>query len=122
MSFVEAAKESDVKAGMGKPVNVNGIAIAIFNVDGNFYAIDNTCPHRGGPLGEGELDGNVVTCPLHGWQFDVTTGKHIMMPQSVKTYKTKVENVKIFVEVWKTLTIIALHKQCTLNKKYLFLA
>ena len=99
MSFVEAAKESDVKAGMGKPVNVNGIAIAIFNVDGNFYAIDNTCPHRGGPLGEGELDGNVVTCPLHGWQFDVTTGKHIMMPQSVKTYKTKVENVKIFVEV-----------------------
>lgn len=99
MSFVEAAKENDIKTGMGKPVNVNGIAIAIFNVDGNFYAIDNTCLHRGGPLGEGELDGKIVTCPWHGWQYDVTTGKNLMMPQGVRTYKTKVENGKIFVEV-----------------------
>src|SRR3989338_1206998 len=99
MAFIEAAKESDIKPGNGKTVNIKGMAIAIFNVNENFYAIDNTCPHRGGPLGEGELDGKVVTCPLHGWQFDVTTGKNVMLPQNVKTYKTKVENGNIFVEV-----------------------
>ena len=100
MPFIEVAKQSDIKPGNGKTVNIKGIAIAIFNVNGDFYAIDNTCPHRGGPLGEGELNGNVVTCPLHGWQFDVTTGKNVMLPQNVKTYKTKVENGNIFVEVW----------------------
>ena len=99
MPFIEVAKQSDIKPGNGKTVNIKGIAIAIFNVNGDFYAIDNTCPHRGGPLGEGELNGNVVTCPLHGWQFDVTTGKNVMLPQNVKTYKTKVENGNIFVEV-----------------------
>ena len=99
MAFIEAAKESDIRPGNGKTVNIKGMAIAIFNVNENFYAIDNTCPHRGGPLGEGELDGKVVTCPLHGWQFDVTTGKNVMLPQNVKTYKTKVENGNIFVEV-----------------------
>jgi len=99
MVFIEVAKESDIKPGNGKTVNIKGMAIAIFNVNENFYAIDNTCPHRGGPLGEGELDGKVVTCPLHGWQFDVTTGKNVMLPQNVKTYKTKVENGNIFVEV-----------------------
>ena len=48
--------------------------LALFNVDGTLYAVDNTCPHRGGPLGEGDLDGAIVTCPWHGWRYDVTTG------------------------------------------------
>ena len=50
--------------------------VAVANVSGKFYVIDGLCPHQGGPLGAGMLCGNVLTCPWHGWQFDVTTGKH----------------------------------------------
>ena len=49
-----------------------GRVIALFNVDGTFYALDGVCPHQGGPLGQGTLEGCIVTCPWHGWQFDVT--------------------------------------------------
>ncbi len=50
--------------------------VALFNVDGVFHALDGVCPHQGGPLGKGVLTGCLVTCPWHGWQFDVTTGQH----------------------------------------------
>ena len=50
--------------------------VAIANIDGMFHAIDGLCPHQGGPLGTGVLCGTVLTCPWHGWQFDVTTGRH----------------------------------------------
>src|SRR2546427_7356751 len=55
---------------------------SLFNVDGTYYAINNSCAHRGGPLGEGELDGRVVTCPWHAWRWDVTTGANINNPRS----------------------------------------
>ena len=73
-NFVCAARVSEIPVGQGKTVEVDGKQIALFNCDGTFYAIDNTCKHRGGPLGEGELDGTMVTCPWHGWTYDVTTG------------------------------------------------
>ncbi len=50
--------------------------VALFNVDGQVFALDGICPHQGGPLGKGNLEGSVVTCPWHGWQFDVRTGQH----------------------------------------------
>ena len=78
--FVRIAGTDDVKPGHGLVAEVNGKALAVFNVDGQFHVIDNTCVHRGGPLGEGELEANVVTCPWHGWQFDVTTGVLIQDP------------------------------------------
>ena len=53
-----------------------GRVVALFNVDGIFYALDGVCPHQGGPLGKGELTGPIVTCPWHGWQFDVRSGRH----------------------------------------------
>lgn len=99
MAFVEVAGAGDLKPGQGKVVSANGIEIALFNVDGTFYAIENTCPHRGGPLGEGMIDGNNVICPWHGWQFDVTTGKSPFMPVGVKTFEVKVEGEDIFVNV-----------------------
>ena len=68
MAFVEVAKVEEIKSGEGKTIEANGKTIALFNSDGMFYAIDNTCAHRQGPLGEGYLDGKLVTCPLHGWQ------------------------------------------------------
>ncbi len=54
--------------------------VALFNVDGNIHALDGVCPHQGGPLGQGELSGSVVTCPWHGWQFDVRDGQHQFNP------------------------------------------
>lgn len=57
-----------------------GREIALFNIEGKIFALNNLCPHRGGPLGEGELDGCIVTCPWHSWQFDVRTGACENMP------------------------------------------
>ena len=99
MTFVKAANVNDVKQGQGKTITVNGVEIALFNLDGNFYAIDNTCPHRGGPLGEGMLDDGIVTCPLHGWKFNVTTGKNVSLPVDVKKFEVKVEGEDVFVDI-----------------------
>ena len=74
-TLVRVAKTTDLAPGQGKTVEANGREIALFNVGGTFYAIDNTCKHRGGSLGEGELDGTVVTCPLHAWTYDVSSGE-----------------------------------------------
>ncbi|MCP9469473.1 MAG: Rieske 2Fe-2S domain-containing protein [Nitrospira sp.] len=78
--FVTVAKKDDLQPGTGRIVEVHGIWIALFNVDGTFYAIDNTCPHAGGPLGEGRLDGTIVECPWHGWKFDVASGERVGNP------------------------------------------
>lgn len=70
---------------------VGGTAIAVANVDGTFCAVSNACPHADGPLGEGQLDGSVVTCPYHGWQFDVRDGRCLTNPHApVKTYPVQV--------------------------------
>ena len=73
--FVKVAKTDEIVPGQGKMTEVGGKKIALFNVEGSFHAIDDTCTHRGGPLSEGSLEGNQVTCPLHGARFDVTTGE-----------------------------------------------
>jgi nitrite reductase/ring-hydroxylating ferredoxin subunit len=94
--FVKAASSEDVKPGAGLVAEVNGHAIALFNVDGTYHAIDNTCLHRGGPLGEGDVDGEIVTCPWHGWQFNVKTGACVNNPSAcVKTYKVVVEGTDV---------------------------
>jgi nitrite reductase/ring-hydroxylating ferredoxin subunit len=91
-NFVSVAKVNDIPPGQGKTVQVAGKNIALFNVDGSFYAVDDTCLHRGGPLGEGELTGHVVTCPWHGWKYDVRTGISITNPAAkVNCYETKIE-------------------------------
>ena len=58
----------------GRVVLVDEKPIAVFNIDGEFTAMDNRCPHRGGSLGDGELEGEIVTCPWHGWQYELKTG------------------------------------------------
>ena len=99
-NFVKVAEVGDLAPGSGKCVEVNGKQIALFNVDGAWYAIDNTCLHRGGPLGEGELEGAVVTCPWHGWQYDVTTGVNTMdESERVERYEVKVEAGSVLVAV-----------------------
>ncbi len=98
--FVKVATTDEVLPGTGKVAEVNGQAIALFNVDGTFYAIDNTCVHRGGPLGEGELEDDTVSCPWHGWQYNVKTGACLNNPSaSVKTFEVAVEGSDVKVRV-----------------------
>lgn len=73
--FVAVARVSDVAPGTAKAVMVGGREIALFNVGGTFYALDNTCPHQGGPLCEGWVEENEVTCPWHAWTFKLSDGK-----------------------------------------------
>jgi nitrite reductase (NADH) small subunit len=94
--FVRVTGTTDVKSGQGIVVEVNGKTLAVFNVDGAFHAIDNTCIHRGGPLGEGNLEGSVVTCPWHGWQYDVITGACVANPEAkVERFEVKVEGTDV---------------------------
>jgi nitrite reductase/ring-hydroxylating ferredoxin subunit len=98
---VRVASLAEVPPGTGRQVQVSGRALAIYNVDGTIHALDGTCTHRGGPLGEGELAGNVVTCPWHGARFDVTTGAVLgpPAPQGVISHRATVEGDAIFVEL-----------------------
>jgi nitrite reductase/ring-hydroxylating ferredoxin subunit len=73
--FITVAKMNELPRGTCKSVEVQGVFIALCNVGGTVYALDNTCPHAGGPIGEGTMDGEVVTCPWHGWRFNVRTGE-----------------------------------------------
>ncbi len=72
--FVPVAQVADIPSGESRAYVVGDREVAVFNVDGVFHAIENACPHQGGPLAEGWIEGNIVTCPWHAWCFDVTTG------------------------------------------------
>jgi nitrite reductase/ring-hydroxylating ferredoxin subunit len=99
-NFVKVCTTSEVPPGSGKSIDVNGKLVAVFNVDGSFYAINDTCAHRGGPLGEGELDGKTVICPWHGWRYDVTTGANEFVPDlPQEQYQVKVEGDDVLVEI-----------------------
>lgn len=99
MAFLRAARKDEIPAGSIREFAIEGKAIAIANVGGKIYAINNTCLHRGGPLAEGDLDGSTVTCPWHGWQYDVTSGKLTMNPAvGVQCYPVEVRGEDIFVD------------------------
>lgn len=98
--FVKVLSTADLAEGQGKAVQAGGKAIALFNVGGTVYALDNTCLHRGGPLGEGMLEGIVITCPWHMWEYDVRTGEKVGAPSiKVATYPVQVEGNDIKVAV-----------------------
>jgi nitrite reductase/ring-hydroxylating ferredoxin subunit len=100
MAFVRAVAASEIPVGTIKEVNVAGTAVALANIGGDYHAINNTCLHRGGPLGEGMLEGKIVTCPWHGWQFDVTSGKSVQNPTAgVACYKTELRAGEVFVDL-----------------------
>ena len=100
MAFLRAAKMEEVPAGTIREYAIEGKVIALANVSGKLFAINNVCLHRGGPLGEGELEGQKVTCPWHGWQYDVTTGKLVANPAvGVETFPVEVRGDDIFVDI-----------------------
>lgn len=89
---VRVARVSEMPPGSSKIVVVLGHPVALFNVDGTFYAVSNVCLHRGGPIGEGSLDGVTVTCPMHGWEYDLRTGANLANPLArLKTYAVRVD-------------------------------
>ncbi|MBI3996195.1 MAG: Rieske 2Fe-2S domain-containing protein [Candidatus Omnitrophica bacterium] len=99
-TLTKVAQKSDIPPGTGKVVDVGGKAIAVFNCEGTFYATDNACKHRGGPLGEGTLTGTTVMCPWHGWEYDVTNGACSMDPAiKVATFEVKVQGDDVLVAV-----------------------
>jgi nitrite reductase (NADH) small subunit len=100
-TLVRVASAEDIPPGSAKLVEVEGKRLAVFNVDGRFYAIDDTCPHRGGPLSEGELEGEVVTCPWHRSTFNVTTGAVLSAParDGVSHYSVRDSGGEVSVEV-----------------------
>lgn len=98
MAFTKAAKKSEMHPGTSKIVSINGKMIAVFNIGGSIHAISNACAHKGGPLGEGELEGKTVVCPWHGWAYDVTTGKCLTSPATVQKFSVKVEGDDILVD------------------------
>lgn len=99
--FVKVATTGDLAPGQGKMVEVNGKKIALFNLEGSFYAIDDTCTHRGGPLSEGEIEGEQVTCPLHGAIYNIKSGEVLgpPAPKGVARYNVRVAGTDIEVEV-----------------------
>jgi nitrite reductase (NADH) small subunit len=100
MAPMRTAKTNEITPGTIREFHVEGRAIAVANVDGKFFAINNTCLHRGGPLGQGTLNGKVVTCPWHGWQYDVTTGKVTQNPAvGVDCYPLEVRGEDIYVDI-----------------------
>ena len=100
MSFVKVAEASDIPEDEARVFDLGGRPVAVFNAGGTFHACKNVCPHRGGPIGEGDFDGRLVTCPWHGWQFDVTTGVNVLMPAArVDVYAVTVDAGHIQVDL-----------------------
>ena len=99
--LIKIATVKDVPPGQGAAFTVEGMEIALFNVEGTYYAIGNSCTHRGGSLSEGDVQGTKVTCPLHGADFDLKTGAVLGPPaqKGVPSYKVVVEGDDIKVEV-----------------------
>ncbi len=99
-SKIKVAQTKDLPPGKGLCVDVGGEMVALFNVDGKYYAIEDACSHQGGPLSEGDLDGTTVTCPWHAATFDITTGEATSPPahENLKTFVVHVEGGDILIE------------------------
>ena len=99
--FVKAASTDEVAPGQARLVNVKGIEIVLFNIEGAFFALENACTHEEGPLAEGEVLGHEVTCPWHGAKFDIRTGEALGPPayEAVTRYNVRITGTDIEIEL-----------------------
>ncbi len=98
--FVAVARVGDIPPGSGRQVTVNDRWVGLFNVNGEYYALDNVCLHRGGPLSDGSIAGCIVTCPWHGWQYDLTSGTLVQDPRvAVTRHETRIVGDEIQVRL-----------------------
>ncbi|QSQ27415.1 non-heme iron oxygenase ferredoxin subunit [Pyxidicoccus parkwayensis] len=93
--FIPVATLADLDARGRAVVTLGGTRVALVRVEGRLHALDDTCPHRGGPLSEGDLEGHVLHCPLHAWPFDVRTGQCLRPGARVRIYEVRVEGEHI---------------------------
>ena len=94
--FISVADVASLPPGHRRTVHVRGREFAVFNVAGEFFAIDNTCPHKGGPLGAGLVKDTRVFCPMHGWEFEIKTGACVTRAdRPVKSYPTQVRDGQV---------------------------
>lgn len=101
--YVPALALAALPPGTAAEVTVEGHAVALFNVGGTIHALQNRCPHRGGPLGQGFLDGGEVSCPWHNWTFDVATGANVVSAElKVPRYEVKVDEGQVYVRIEQT--------------------
>ena len=99
--FIKVATTDKIGPGQAMLVEAGDRKIALFNLDGKYYAIDDTCTHRGGPLSDGEIEGEEVTCPWHGARYKITTGEVLSppAPQGVTSYNVRVQGSDIELEL-----------------------
>ena len=98
--LVRVAVRGDIPDGTGKVVEARGRKVALFNSGGSFYAIDNACRHLGGSLGEGDVYGTHVVCPLRGWEYDFTTGAGVDDPETrVACFAVTIEGDDVLIEI-----------------------
>ena len=98
--FVSVGRIGDFVSGQGKMVTVNGRHVALFRLGDDFYAIDNLCLHKAGPLCEGFIDNDVVTCPWHGWSYEIRTGTLVQDPRvGVSKHDVRVEGELVSVRL-----------------------
>ena len=97
---IKVAELNEIADGGSKIIHVKGRDIALFRVKDQYFAVQNNCLHRGGPLGEGEVRNYEVTCPWHGWKYNLMDGSLSLIPTlKVKTFPVKVGSEGVFVEV-----------------------
>ncbi len=100
MALVKAANSADIAPGQSKTIIVQGRELGVYNVAGEFYCIDNMCPHAGGPIADGQIEGDVVYCPYHMWPFNVKTGEATFNSNvCVQKYECKIEGEEVFIEI-----------------------
>lgn len=99
--FMRVGKTDEVAPGQAKAYDVDGRRVAVCNVDGTFYAIDDVCTHDGGSLDQGQLEGDLIECPRHGARFDVKTGRAVTLPAvvPVQSYPVRLDGDEIEVEL-----------------------
>lgn len=100
MARHKVGSKSEIPEGAGKAVVLDGRPVAVFHAAGKFYALDDACLHRGGPLSEGTVEAGAVVCPWHHWRFELASGRHAADPRSrVRTYPVLAEGEELFIEL-----------------------
>jgi len=105
-NWVPALPIDACPAGSAVELVIGERIVALFHVGERFYAIDGVCPHQGGPLGKGHVAGCIVTCPWHGWQFDVASGRHLLNSTIVQTrFPTRIQDATIWIDIGGTPSV-----------------
>lgn len=100
MREVRVCNSLEVPIGQKKCFVIEGQDVVVFNLEGDYYAMENSCPHRGGPLSEGAVHGEFVSCPWHAWKFNIKTGQWISNSEiKLKTFSVRVVGVDIFISL-----------------------